>query len=314
MNLNRYVILPRVTIGLCVKNSEGSIKRVLDSILNQTYPANLYSIIVVDGESSDNTLSIIENVALNSNIQKHIFSDSGRGLGYARQIVVDNAPGDYIIWVDDDMIIEKKYIEKQVEFMDYHDLVGIAFGLYALFGENLPSILINLRKCAKQAALIGRKNIMPIDTNGAIYRVCAIREVNGFDRDISGAGEDKDLILRIKNRGWLFAINNKVKFYHLPRQSWVDLWNEEIWYGYGNHYIYHKHKNSLNLSRENLIISFIDGLFTAVRAYKLFYLRKSFILPILFVFQKISWWMGFIKGHINGYGHKYLLSSNRDEK
>lgn len=49
----------KVTVGLCVKNSEKTVKDTVDSIIKQKYLPNLMEIIVVDGDSKDRTLSIV---------------------------------------------------------------------------------------------------------------------------------------------------------------------------------------------------------------------------------------------------------------
>jgi len=40
--------------------------------------------------------------------------------------MVDNASGEYIEWVDSDVVLPKNYLRKQVEFMDRNPGVGAA--------------------------------------------------------------------------------------------------------------------------------------------------------------------------------------------
>ncbi len=53
------VIYPFVSALLVTRNEETYIKQALLSLVNQTYPKEQYEIIIVDGESSDNTLEIV---------------------------------------------------------------------------------------------------------------------------------------------------------------------------------------------------------------------------------------------------------------
>ncbi|MEM5867131.1 MAG: glycosyltransferase [Candidatus Aenigmatarchaeota archaeon] len=46
-------------------------------------------------------------------------------------VVVKNASGKYIIWVDCDMILPKDHVQKQVEFMEQNPKVGIAYRVKA---------------------------------------------------------------------------------------------------------------------------------------------------------------------------------------
>jgi len=39
------------------------------------------------------------------------------------------------------------------------------------------------------------------------------------------------------------------------------------------------------------------------KAYVKTYRKISFLIPLLSVWGNTAWWFGFIKGHIDGYGH-----------
>lgn len=130
-----HIINPIVTIGLCVKNNEATIKEAVDSIVNQDFPHELMEVIVVDGCSQDQTLAIINEIFSRTDIRFRIFSEN-KGLGFARQIVVDNALGKYIVWVDGDVILTKNYIEKQVDFMERNPKVAVAAGSFGLLPDD----------------------------------------------------------------------------------------------------------------------------------------------------------------------------------
>ena len=58
----------------------------------------------------------------------------------------------------------------------------------------------------------------PLGTDGTIFRLEALRQVEGFDKNIRGAAEDTDVILRIRKEGWTFSANEDAQFYHNCRQ------------------------------------------------------------------------------------------------
>jgi len=121
-----------VTIGVCVRNSASTIREAIESIISQDFPHELIEIIFVDDESEDNTLSVIQEYVSRINILAKVFKSSWKGLGHARQIVVGNAEGEYIVWVDGDIVLSKDFIRKQVEFMEQYPKVGIAKGKQSL--------------------------------------------------------------------------------------------------------------------------------------------------------------------------------------
>jgi len=285
----------RVTIGLCVKNAEKTIKESLRSILRQDYPHTLMEIIIVDGNSKDKTLKIIKDELKNSDVESRIFSEN-QGLGYARELVVKNAKGKYIVWVDSDMILSKDFIRKHVEFMENHLNVGIAKGRYAFIEEN--SLVANLENAAFFVAFHGKKgeNLFPLGTSGCIYRVKAIRQAGGFDENICGVGEDMDAEYRVRALGWKLSLSPAI-FYEKRRRTWCSLWNEYFWHGKGAANLYRKNKRILLYNRKIFPLALIvNNFLETLKAYKMLARKEVLLLPFHYVFKRLAWSIGFMKG------------------
>lgn len=300
----------KVTVGVCVKNCEMTIKDTIKSILSQDFPHNQIELIIVDGYSKDKTLSIVKKSIKKADIETKIFREN-KGLGYARQIVVDNARGDFIVWVDGDMILSKDFVRKQVEFMERNPKVGIGRARYGIdnesgpvaYLENIPFVVESLRHNAVPLGICG--------TEGAIYRVSAIRQAGGFDINIKGAAEDIDLARRILNACWLAQATTAV-FYERCKESWRELWNQYSWWGYGWHYFFHKTKNLGMLIKMSPLGGFLAGVLRFPFAYKLTNRKLLlFLLPFHYMFKRLAFCYGFSKAHIEGYGHQnYILDKN----
>lgn len=292
-----------VTIGLCVKDAEETIKEAVNGIVNQNFPNEFMEIIVVDGCSQDKTLSIIKECLSRTTIKRRFFSEN-EGLGLARQIVVDNAGGKYIIWVDGDIILSKDYVEQQVNFMEQHPSVGIAVGSFDILqGDNWVAALENIGYVLDSSKNRGKLTSKLLGTEASIFRVEAIRKVGGFDRNIKGAQEDIDIAYRIKTAGWQLHITNAV-FYERQKRTWKALWNQHFWYGYGLHFVQHKNKGrNLFLDRT------VDRIPLSFLAYKLTHRKVVFLLPFNFIFKKTALLFGFVTAHVNGYGHKQYEAS-----
>jgi glycosyltransferase involved in cell wall biosynthesis len=291
----------QVTVGLCVKNSEGTIEETVKSIACQDFPHEEMEIIVVDGKSEDKTLSIIQNNLSTSDIQMKTYSDQGQGLGPARQIVVDNARGMYIIWIDGDVVLPQDYVKNQVKFMNQNPIVGAAQGKWGI--SETRSFVAALENLGELDHKHEERNPHTIGTIRGIYRVEAIEQAGGFDKCIKGAAEDTDLSFRIWKNGWLLA-KSQVKLYHKFRDTWKDLWKEYSWWGYGDHYISHKYPELVTMWQHLPIVRATGGLLHAFTAYGLSHQKKSFILPLHHFFKASAWCFGFIKSNIEGYGHK----------
>jgi glycosyltransferase involved in cell wall biosynthesis len=285
----------RVTIGVCVKDSEKTIKESVDSIINQNYPAELIQLIIVDGNSKDKTLSIVNKATEKARLKVETYSDKGGGLAAARQIVVNKANGNYIIFADSDVKLFDDFTKEHVSFMEENPKVGVAFGRPIYQEGTLVSEVSNLLCCATGGFL---------GNDATIYRPEAINEVNGFDPNIKGASEDKDLINRIREKGWLISTNAKARFFHKTKEDFRAFWAEQSWFGYGNHYLSHKNKNGHLIWHELPIGNLKYGLRMAIKAYRLTHRKISFLILPQMILGKIGWWFGFIQGHIDGYGHE----------
>jgi len=90
---------PLVTLGVCVRNGEETIKDAIESIMGQDFPQELMEVIFVDDGSVDETLSIIKSYVLKMNMAVKMLHHKWKGLGYSRNVVVNNAEGDFVLWV-----------------------------------------------------------------------------------------------------------------------------------------------------------------------------------------------------------------------
>jgi glycosyltransferase involved in cell wall biosynthesis len=297
---------PKVTVGVCVRNSAATLREAIKSIISQDFPHELMEVIFVDDGSEDSTLSIVQEYVFRMDIAAKVFCTSWQGLGAARNLVVENAEGKYIIWVDGDMILPKDHVRKQVEFMEQNPKVGIAKAKYGMLDEeNLFGFLENVGYIAVDSMYGGKPTLRTLGTGGSIYRVEAIRQVGGFDVCISGVGEDMDAEARVRRAGWLLYLGSPAVFYERRRKSLRSIWRESLWHGYGGHYF--AHKNGLpalsTLYKMFPPAAILDEVSHSFRVYKLTHRNTVFLLPFHWAFKRIAWCLGFIKSHIEGYGH-----------
>jgi glycosyltransferase involved in cell wall biosynthesis len=293
-----------VTVGLCVKNAEATVTKAIRSIVNQDFPHKSLELLVIEGFSQDQTLSLVKKDLSGVDFDFTILRDN-KGLGAARQIVVSKARGVYIVWVDADMVLPDDYVRKQVDFMQLNPSVAIAAGKYGLHqGQGLVADLENL-VYAVDSVYGEKKNTkfgyLP-GAEGAIYRVEAVRQVGGFDMNIKGAAEDTELDYRLIASGWELGKTDTF-FVESTRPSLFSLWNQYFWYGRGGHFIYHKDVSALSLLKMTPFAGFVAGLIRCPNAYALTHKKMVFLLPLHYSFKRIAWLLGFFSAHLGGYGH-----------
>lgn len=111
---------PLISIIVPVYNVEMYLSQCIDSVINQTYQ-NI-EIIIVNDESPDNCLKIIEDYARKDNRIKYI-NQKNTGLSGARNAGVKLSSGEYLMFVDSDDWIDLDCLEQMLEYANNHDLV-----------------------------------------------------------------------------------------------------------------------------------------------------------------------------------------------
>ena len=97
-----------ISIIVPVYNTEKYLDRCLSSLVNQTYK-NIEILIINDG-SPDNSQKIIDKYTKkNKNIRSFVRCNSG--ISSTRNYGIDNAKGDYIIFIDSDDYVDNNYCE-----------------------------------------------------------------------------------------------------------------------------------------------------------------------------------------------------------
>ena len=291
---------PKVTIGVCVRNCEASVKEAIVSVLDQDFPHELMEIIFVDDGSEDETLRVILDSVSRLDMRVKIFHGKWQGLGPARNVVVDNALGDYIIWVDDDMILPKDHMRKQVEFMEQNPKVGIAKAKYGMCPEEkFVATLENIAYMTADSKYGGKAISRLPGTGGSIFRLEAIRQVGGFDDHITGVGEDIEAAYRVREAGWLIYIGTQAVFYEGRRKTWKGLWDKYFWYGRSIFGVYCRNRNIFSLHKMVPPAGLLTGFLYALVAYKLTRRKVVFLLPLHFAFKMTAWYLGFARSQID---------------
>ena len=163
-------------------NSEKWIKKLLDSICEQTYTD--YEVIIVDDMSTDNSANIINKyIERNELYEKFCLyhSQEKRWNGGARNLGIKYAIGDYIIFADcDDWFADKYCFEEIARIIDKDkpDLVRLPYsfiiGKYQkamMLKENTPQELIKSIFVAPWTKCIKRKLFVPFPENTLIEDV-----------------------------------------------------------------------------------------------------------------------------------------------
>ncbi len=100
--------MDKISIIISEYNSEKTISRCLDSLINQTYKD--IEIIVVNDGSTDNSYAVTESYAKKDG-RIILFNNSNHGPSFSRNFGINKATGKYIAFVDSDDYLDKDAIE-----------------------------------------------------------------------------------------------------------------------------------------------------------------------------------------------------------
>lgn len=151
--------------------------------------------------------------------------------GLPRQLVVENAAGEYVCWVDADSVLLPDFIRNGVGFFVNKLNVGVMIPLTLFFGNSIVARLQGYTWLVSSLNALVKEKTPTLALNGAITPIKVLIEVNGFDVSITGAGEDIDLFSRIRGKGYSLRVNPGSMIYHRMRESWQALFLEARWWG-----------------------------------------------------------------------------------
>lgn len=98
-----------ISVIIPIYNSEKTLARCLDSILNQSYKD--FELILVNDGSIDNSAGICMEYVNRHPEKTHYYYKTNGGVSSARNMGIEKAQGEYICFVDSDDYVESTYLE-----------------------------------------------------------------------------------------------------------------------------------------------------------------------------------------------------------
>jgi len=117
-------------ISIIIPNYNNSryIAETISSIKKQTY--ELWEAIIIDDFSTDSSLNIINELIANENRFHLIKNLSNKGANYCRNLGIQKAKGEFIIFLDSDDILSKDCLKNRIEF--FRDSPNTDFAVFCM--------------------------------------------------------------------------------------------------------------------------------------------------------------------------------------
>lgn len=228
-------LLPKVSVNLVTWNAHAFLNACLDSLQAQTYPH--WELFVIDNASSDNTVALVKacmpKVSLLENVENV-------GFAAAHNEAIRQSDGQYILMLNQDIILDKHFLKRAVSYLESHRPVGALqpklirydFVNNASLGviDTTGLVVFKNRRIVnrgqglpdkgeyKEGEVFGADGAAPVYRRKALEEVAIPREgkkgVEYLDEDFFSYKEDVDLAWRLRLAGWKAVYVPSVKAFH----------------------------------------------------------------------------------------------------
>ncbi len=193
-----------VSVIIAARNEEKSIATTLDTLKEQTYSADLFTITVVDDRSEDDTGSIVKSYQKEMpNLKLCHVDEVTEGVAPKKNAInlgVVNSDSDIILITDADCILPPKWIETVVSFFKDSE-VGLVQGLTGYPKSSLSFFdrfqqIDFFSHSVVAAAGIGRNVPINSNANNFAYRRSIFKSLDGYGDVAHVISGDDDLLLQ----------------------------------------------------------------------------------------------------------------------
>jgi GT2 family glycosyltransferase len=213
--LSEPIKQPLISIIILNYNGSKYLSSCLGSVLRSLYSS--FEIIFVDNASTDNSVSIASSFKNHAKGHKLEIVNNSANLGFSRgnNIGVKHAGGEYVVFLNNDTIVEPTWLQELVTVIEKDKKIGAAQSKLLVRGQaemifDSAGDFIDFY-CSVVRRGAGKKDIGQYEdieevfsARGAcmIVRHSVLKEVGGFDPDFVLGYEDIDLCWRIRLRGY----------------------------------------------------------------------------------------------------------------
>jgi glycosyltransferase involved in cell wall biosynthesis len=128
-----------VSVVICCYNSSKTISKTLEYLFNQVVDFE-WEIVLVNNNSTDNTLEIINDYKSRSINKITIIDEIKSGKSYALLKGVISAQGKFIIICDDDNLLKNNYVSLVYSILESNPEIGVLGGRGEIYTENKKAI------------------------------------------------------------------------------------------------------------------------------------------------------------------------------
>lgn len=319
--MNNPVQKQEIIISVIIVNyNTGNILRECVESLYKFENENIFEVIIVDQNSSDNSKEVIKGLSEKYSLVKYILNDSLKSFSGANNQGFDISSGKYILIMNPDIIFTESLFEKLLKKFNEHSDLGavcpLLFGkegnfqemyfqryptlvqfllFYTIWAKTfLKSVKLRNKYLENRNILSDKRDFIPIEQIPCAFFLTKreiFESVGKMDENYFLFFEDVDLSYQISKKHNL-AIDTSCKVTHLGGESFK---TENNWWLHGRfvksmHYFFKKNKNpitsfsmyffAVNNSVASVLFEYIKSIFGKCDEYRLN--KHKYLLKLFF--------------------------------
>jgi glucosyl-dolichyl phosphate glucuronosyltransferase len=233
---------PFLTVALCTHNHADRLIRTLADLAHVRHPSQPWEFLVIDNASPDNTPALLASMEWRPvGVEVRIIREEKLGLSNARNRALQEARGDYLLFMDDDETPDPAWLITYEQAMREHQPDALGGRIDVLFEDGArpawlqDELLGFLGKLDHGAARWLTESATPIFGGNFAFRRRVFERIGNFDPRLGrqGAanvgGEDTEIYQRLLENGcrvrWVpdAIIQHRIQTPKLRRNYFVDL-------------------------------------------------------------------------------------------
>jgi glycosyltransferase involved in cell wall biosynthesis len=208
---------PDLSIIIPTHNRRDLLRRVLNSLATQSYPANRFEVVVIADACEDGTEIMVEELVVQLPIFIRVFSHNERSASLTRNRGAKEARSRHLLFLDDDIIASRELVAAH---MDLKDVMQVVLGYSKpVIPETASWWQLNARiwwedRYQEMRTPGYRVNYRDFYSGNVSLPADLFEQVGGFDPAIGNRLEDYELGYRLLKVGARFMFHSAALGYH----------------------------------------------------------------------------------------------------
>lgn len=134
-----YASLDKISVVIPCYNRRSYIRKCADSLIGQTYPAEFIELIFVDDGSTDETVDILKEYERRHPEEILIveLSENSGCPGYVRNVGIQYASGEYLMFVDSDDVVDRDILNRMHDLALEHDADIVSANMQMFYEDQI---------------------------------------------------------------------------------------------------------------------------------------------------------------------------------